>query len=358
MPFDLKQKPDLSQSVTFDYPQATVTNINLNSGDFLECNYVCGGSSPNIIYSKSALISNYKSNKLRIYGVLFKDLAAKIPHTGTLVIQNNPTTNSPGTVYMCFLLSPKIFTVPTDLDALMKTIDLNASPTLYLNNLTEGGSNNYIVYSGMDKMSMQTTNIIYMDPISVGSVSFNATKSDWIVDVNPKIYSIVKSNSTTAGEWMECDYAPMDTEEITTYNIPINSSVITESSRLDSFRTIIMFMVFLLLCVFAYLIIPSVYLAVIMKLLDLDVFGGKLSSNDDKKKNVLYIDIGLSTVFGLSGLILICVGAFADQDKVPDTSDILLSGIAISLVYIISYIVIQSKKMTGKFIEGVKYDYL
>jgi hypothetical protein len=118
-------------------------------------------------------------------------------------------------------------------------------------------------------------------------------------------------------------------------------------------------MVFLILCVFSYLIIPSVYLAVMTKLIA--AVGGNNISTGEKKIWILYLDIALSTVFGLTGLILICIGAFGNSDpSLPDyianTSDILLAGFSISIIFIISYIVVQSKKMTGKFIEGVKYE--
>lgn len=356
MSFDLTQTPDTKKSVLFDYPQTTVHNINLNDSEYLQCDFSTGGASSNIVYTESNVTSNFKSNQLRIYGVLFPKLVKTIEHTGTLVIKNTPTTNNPPNVYMCFLLRTNPIAVPTGIDNLMSPL-ANPNPSLYLNNLIkpETGTNQYIVYTGKDKNRNETTMIIYTSPISVAAQPFKSTASDWIGLVEPVSYSIVSKNSD--GEWMECDYAPMDSDEVvTTYNIPIQSSVLKDSKTFDSFRTLIMFMVFLMLCIFSYLIIPSVYLAVIAKLLT--AVGGNSISSGEKKTWILYIDIAISAVFGITGLILLCVGAFANPDEVKNTGDILLSGFIISIIFVISYIVIQSKKMTGKFIEGVKYDYL
>ena len=56
------------------------------------------------------------------------------------------------------------------------------------------------------------------------------------------------------------------------------------------------------------------------------------------------------------GLILICVGAFSDPTTVKNTGDILLAGFAFSIIYIISYIIIQGGKLGGgTFIPGVTY---
>jgi|LauGreSBDMM110SN_4_FD.fasta_scaffold45514_2 hypothetical protein len=361
MPFDLKQTTDTKQSVLFDYPQMTVTSVTLNDGDFLQGNYIGGGSSPNIVYTKSNVKSNFNSTQLRIYGVLFPKLVESIKHTGTLVIKNVGTTNSPPNVYMCFLLNTFKISVPSDIDKLISS-DGNTNPSFYLNNVVKpaSGTNQYISYAGKDKNSNDITVIIYTSPIPVVTQPFSETTSDWISVTEPPNYSIVDSAEAAGGEWMECDYAAIDSDEVvTTYNIPIQSSLIKDSNSLDSFRTLIMFMVFLILCVFSYLIIPSIYLAVMTKLIA--AVGGNNISTGEKKTWILYLDIALSTVFGLTGLILICIGAFGNSDpSLPDyianTSDILLAGFSISIIFIISYIVVQSKKMTGKFIEGVKYE--
>jgi hypothetical protein len=252
-------------------------------------------------------------------------------------------------------LNTSSITVPNDIDKLI-TSGVSTSPTVLLNQVIkpETGSNQHIIYTSSDKNGNQVTVVVYTSPISINTTPFTATTSDWIKNTNPEKYSMVDSAESSGGEWMECDYAPMDSDDvITTYNIPIQSSLIKDAKVLDSFRTLIMFMVFLLLCVFSYLIIPSVYLAVISKLL-----GNKFMSGGEKKTMILYIDIAISAVFGITGLVLLCVGAFSDPDVVPHTGDILLSGFVISIVFIISYIVVQSKKMTGKFIDGVKYDYI
>jgi len=359
MPFDIKQTPDVKQSVTFDFPQMSVNNIQLNDGEYLEGNVSGGGSNANVVYSNNNNILNFKTQSFRIYNILFPSLSSSIEHTGTLVIKNIPMTNSPPNVYMCFLLNTKVG-VPNDIDNIITSTSTESSKNLFLNNIIKPntGTNKYIVYEGKDINNNATTVVIYTSPISVNLMPFTSTESNWIKVVEPQNYAIVESAESAGGEWMECDYAPMDSDEVvTTYNIPIQSTLIKDANTLDSFRTIIMFMVFLMLCIFSYLIIPSVYLAVILKLMT-SLSSGRTLYGDERKKMILYIDIGISAVFGITGLILLCVGAFANPDEVKNTGEILLAGFAISIIYIISYVVVQSKKMTGKFIEGVKYDYI
>jgi hypothetical protein len=358
MPFDIEQTPDLRKSVTFDFPQMSVNDIQLNDGKYLEGSVSGGGSSANVVYSNNNIVLNFETESIRIYGILFPGLS-KIEHKGTLVIKNIPMTNSPPDVYMCFLLNTKP-NIPNDIDNIITSTSTESSKNLFLNNIIkpDTGTNKYIVYEGKDKSNNETTVIIYTSPIFVNTMSFTSTSSDWIKVVGPLSYSIVESAEYAGGEWMECDYAPMHSDEvITTYNIPIQSSILQDSSKMESFRTIIMFMVFLMLCIFSYLIIPSLYLAVVLKLVN---FGssGKTLYGEPLKKKILYIDIGISAVLGITGLVLLCVGAFSNPDKLKTTGEILLAGFAISIIYIISYVVVQSKKMTGKFIEGVKYDYV
>jgi hypothetical protein len=111
-----------------------------------------------------------------------------------------------------------------------------------------------------------------------------------------------------------------------------------------------MFVTFFIICVFAYFLIPTIYLAVLAKLIKDD------AAPEKKKKVVLYMDYVLSFVLGGVGLILICVGAFSDPTKVENTGDILLTGFAFSIIYIISYIIIQARKLGGgTFIPDVNY---
>jgi preprotein translocase subunit SecG len=149
---------------------------------------------------------------------------------------------------------------------------------------------------------------------------------------------------------MECDYVPIESADVTTYSLPIQSSLIKDSNSMDSLRTTIMFVTFFIICVFAYFLIPTVYLAVLAKLIKDD------APPEKKKKVVLYMDYVLSFLLGGVGLILICVGAFSDPTKVENTGDLLLAGFAVSIIYIISYIIIQARKLGGgTFIPGVTY---
>jgi hypothetical protein len=164
-------------------------------------------------------------------------------------------------------------------------------------------------------------------------------------------YSVIQLNQP--GEWMECEYVPIDSEEVTTYNIPIASDLVKSGSMFNAMQTIILFIVFFFICVFAYLVIPVSYLAVVG--IWLKQMAPNAYSSSDKKDYIWYLDAILSILVGGTGFILVCVALFTNN--LPNANDVILSGFCLGIIYIIGYIVIQSKKMSGgTFIPGVDYD--
>jgi hypothetical protein len=150
---------------------------------------------------------------------------------------------------------------------------------------------------------------------------------------------------------MVCENVEIDSDEtITSYNLPINSPILKEYGTVDSFKTAVMFIVFFFICVFSYLLIPPVYLMIIKKLVSRSKPNGM-----GEKDFVFIIDIILCVILGGTGLILIGVGALSKPCQVENQGDVLLSGFVISIIFIISYIVVQSKKMTGPFVPGIDY---
>ena len=63
------------------------------------------------------------------------------------------------------------------------------------------------------------------------------------------------------------------------------------------------------------------------------------------------MDLILSGRFIITALVLIYVGAFADNIK--NSGDILISGFCVAIIYTIGYIIIQAKKMDKKFLDNI-----
>jgi hypothetical protein len=317
----------------------------------IKSNFNGGGSTPNVVYTKSNTTVNFKATQLFVYGNVHGKNG--ISYAGELIIKNDPLTNAARTpsIYMCFILSYNSRNPPTDIDKIIGntgttpiSVSLNTGPD-------ETGESTYIVYNTTNDSGIPCIVMIFTNPIQINTKLTgysNRCDSLFVTPNNGLTYSIVQSK--TQGDWMECDYVPIESEEVTTYSLPIQSSLIQDSNSMDSLRTTIMFITFFIICVFAYFLIPTVYLAVLSKIVK------KGEEGDEKRKVVLYMDYVLSFLIGGTGLILICVGAFSDPTKVEDSGGILLAGFAMSIIYIISYIVIQAKKLSGGvFIPGVNY---
>ncbi len=354
--FGIDKTPETNQNLTQSYTNLSISGVTASTDPSIKlikanCQ---GGSGANVTYTKSNIPINYKASQLGIYGKLHK--INGVSYDGELVIKNIPTTNTGinPPIYMCFLLSSNSGNTPTDIDN--KIIHASGNTTQSITIATDSANAKYIVYKTTDSIGTPSIVAIFITPIQIkGPVSGYSAICEWFGSsptTSNSDYSILQN--TVDGDWMECDYVPIDSEQVTTYSLPIQSHIIKDASSMDSLRTIIMFVVFFIICVFSYILIPVIYLAVIAKL-----FAGKQAEQIDpvkKKKTILYMDYILSFILGGMGIILICVGAFSDPTKVENTGDILMAGFSISIIYIISYIVIQSKKLGGgKFVPGVNY---
>jgi hypothetical protein len=359
--FDLNQNPDTNQQIKHVYPTMTASSISLvtDSGTkFIKANFNGGGSTPNVVYTKSNTTVNFKATQLFVYGNVHSRNG--ISYAGELIIKNDPLTNASSTpsIYMCFILSNNSNNLETGIDKIINDAEKNKEKTPISVDLNTGGEgeSTYIVYKAANNSGIPCLVVLFTTPIQIKSnlSGFsNNCDSLFVTPNNNLTYSIVSSK--IEGDWMECDYVPIESAAVTTYSLPIQSSLIKDSNSMDSLRTTIMFVTFFIICVLAYFLIPTIYLAILSKLIKDDNASVKMSPVK-KKKIVLYMDYVLSFVFGGTGLILICVGAFSDPTKVENTGDILLTGFAFSIIYIISYIIIQARKLGGgTFIPDVNY---
>jgi len=352
MGFDQTKEPEKGETIQVNYPKLSVSGINNNNGDFISGTYFNNSSTQNITYTKNSIKNTYKAKELRIYGRLFPGIS--INHNATLVIKNSKDTNSDD-VYMCFLLNTNRVSQTTEIDKILTATQPTVEEVNISAALKRGtGSDQYIVYESKNFMGPCTV-MIYTSPIRIVTPTDSFTyTTDWFQDIskdNDVTNIVVNSVNAADQPWMVCENVEIDSDEmITSYNLPINSPILKEYGTVDSFKTMVMFIVFFFVCVFSYLIIPPVYLMIIKKIVDRSKPSGM-----GEKDFIFYIDFVICLLLGGTGFILLCIGALSKPGKVENQGDVLLSGFVISIIFIISYIVIQSKKMTGPFIPRVDY---
>lgn len=354
--FELNKQQDTSQSVYVNYLPIGLNSIFYDTRK----NYITASctqsSSSNLTYTNNGKSTEYKTVKLWILGQDANNplhIVNGQQYAGELIIQYSSTTGD-NTLYVCFPLNYKKSSSKGQIDNLLNNynnLQNNGMMTFDLNSdivaSTTGGSGPvvYIQYVSTN-ISPNATVLVYTHPLTITSINIQALNN-----TNPPIdmlptpvtsYNIIPLNAP--GDWMECDYVPIDSEEITTYNLPITSSIIQDKNTTDSFQTMILGTVFFFLFFFSYLIIPSIYLTLAKRFL-----GDGLLDTDEKKKKVGKMDMILSAGFIGVSLVLICVGAFTDLSSNP--GNILMSGFCIGIIYTMGYIIIQSKKTNPKFIE-------
>jgi hypothetical protein len=286
--FNPNQTINTSISLVASYPTLSVSNITTNS------NYSITGScqpssSSNITYTRSNSTSEYKANQLYIIGggprstYPLHNVSGVENITGELIIKN-VSTNNDNPIYMCYLLSSTTSgtSSTSQVDNILNTAATGSSSPIVVNLNADIEQNmssaKYIVYTS-SVINPGTTVVICTTPINVSSsVIFPLQNNAPLFDMSATIYSVISAN--VEGSWMECDYVPIESAAVTTYSLPIQSSLIKDSNSMDSLRTTIMFVTFFIICVFAYFLIPTIYLAVLAKLI-------KDDAAPEKKKKVV-----------------------------------------------------------------------
>jgi len=343
----------MSTTIAFDYPLMNITNIvnDSKAGTLTGQCSVSSSGPPNITFTTNNITNIYTATNIWIIGSTAPNGLHNIPNANfnaELVIQNSSGTGV--SFYMCFPLASSSSQQASDIDGLFtKPTPSSVAININLDIVPSAGTNSFIFYNSTTPDANPVA--VYTSPIQIQTdlIPYAGTLPISMSGTNPQTIS-----NSQVSEWMECDNVPIGSDTIATYNLPIQSGLVKDINTIDSFKTIVMFIIFFIACVFSYFLIPSAYLALI------NIYVGKRYMDPSAKKNVVYnIDLFISSVIiGFSILFLILgLGIFGNAGN-SNTGDLLLTGIILSIIYIIGYVVIQSKKLGGRFIEGVRYDYL
>ena len=364
--FNILQAVDTSQSISVNYLPMGITGL-MNDPQNNWLTALCTPSSnSNVTYTVNGVTTEYKANKLWVVGAASGtqnplhavSAPAGVNIVGELFIQNFDI-NGANPLYMCYLLAVTSASMAGQIDSMFQatassppqsviTVDLNADI-----NAKASTSDTYISYKSSN-VSTGSPVIVLTRPIFItSSLLFALQNNVGLFDMAPTPLSQYSMIATAApGTWMECDSVPIDSPMVTSLQVPTGSGLITDIASFGSFRVIIMFLVFFFICAFGYIIIPVAYLA-----LAYAAIGRSFLDQNSKRRRVMYMDYIISGVMLLISIILICIGALTPSTSMPNANlgNILLSGFCILIIYIMGYTIIQSKKMSGKFIEGLSY---
>ena len=369
--FNPSQSPDTTKSILATYSAVGLTGILNDPDNYYITALMDKSSTPNVTYTNSTggtqtfignsmwIIGNAAGSNNKLHSVQGVPPASV---AGELIIQNL-NSNGDQVLYMCYLLCLSTVAVPgaNQIDNIlnaaptttMMTVDLDAA-------ISSKPTSNpvYFEYTSPGvSYSPSSIVIVASQPIFITSVNIMTLQNNLGMFSMPmpspaSAYSVIQT--AQPGQWMECDYVPIDSEEVASYNLPISSNLIKSNSMFNSMQTIILFIVFFFICVFAYFTIPMSYLGLLALWLKKMIPPG---SGGNKKDYVWYFDAILSLLLGGTAFCLIFFAVFFPISTGASNNDAILSGFCIGIIYIIGYIVIQSKKMSGgTFIPGVDYN--
>ena len=243
--FIINKAEDSAKSININYLPMGLSQIEKTNDVSAWCQ---PSSSSNVTYNVNNVATEYKADKLWIVGTSSDSTIHHINGinnaTNELIIRNK-NTNGDKTLYMCYLLNI-VPSSPTEsqIDAIFKkaneggdsktiTVDLNSA-------IMQRNDPNakYIEYTS--SLGNDVTVILYTRPLDVLSVEMLdlSNGQNNLFDWAPANYNII--GAPAPGDWMECDYVPIDSDEVAAYSLPVSSGLVQESSANNSLKTMMM----------------------------------------------------------------------------------------------------------------------
>jgi hypothetical protein len=327
-------------------------NVSLNG--YIKVPFVNSLNTPNIIYD-----TNYYTQNLYIFKAfhIIKD----IQFNGELIIELNSPTNSSNKIYVCLLLNTITDTSGTEIDTIIQNTQSTSMNSLILNLNKYITSNTSVLYNDINGNKI----VIFTTPINISSslTNFNVLP-DFIFSLFNNNYSIIKTSiinnpiSTPSASltptikkegfkniesldpidhsdiYIDCKPTGVSAEEIATYQLPINSSLINDVNSNKISQTITAFFIFLFFLIISSLISPLFYHNFVWYAIKNDI------NITDKYTTLKSIDILLIVFFLILSLLFIGIGFSKHNIQLGYV------GIIFLIILFSSYSVISFYKLT------------
>lgn len=362
--FSITQTPNTSENVILNYSSVGLTNLNMDTQNSWISATCSRSSSPNVTYTNTSNVTTkYYASKLWIIG---GGSGSKYPlhnfsgypttvfpkgsPTAELIIKND-TEDYESHIYTCFLLNYVGSSAPPGSQIDNMFMNISNKQTQLTVNLNEdifrsdAPNAKHIQYTSK-KLGGGSNVIIYSEPINIGSTQVELLQNNLgLFDMYNSVYSI--TSSMDQGDWMECDYVPIDSEDVTTYSLPIDSGIVQDASGQTTIQTIMMFIVFAILTTFAYILFPKIYFYLLQQWVQYSI-GNAYLGMKQKEDKISSFDFWISMIWCGIAFLLIFAGAFWSNEGAA-----LSTGLTMSIYYILSYVIIQSKKTDATFLKDL-----
>jgi len=365
-PFDISQTPSTTESIQVQFPTSTLTSVsyinNMISGSIQSDSnsaanvsvmknnfpvnsfvatrfYIVGNSQSNSGPSDTTELTSFQQGPGDTQGYLV-NLTGDVQVYGELVIEGiDPKTSEK--MRICFLL----FTSNKSTPGIGSLVDLlQSSRDNPPKSVDFGGAISGAIMDAKTDPKLQRSYVKYdLDSytyiISTLPINVNATLifSNAFNLGASRVSSYAVIQTAVDEQWMECDYVPLGMDQVTTMmQVPIGS--VSDLDSEQSFRQVILFLVFLVFILAFYFVIPPLYKMLLWK----------LANNDQNAMcNVMkYLDYGYNIVLGVLWFILLWVGITSKDSNAPD---VLNSGIIIGVMHLITYGTVTVSKYNPNF---------
>ena len=378
MTINIDDKNKYNNNVKIDYNYNDIPiyinqfkNTIQNDG-FIKIPYISNRTDPDVIINKKQKlfkinnVSKMKQYKtLMLYIIKSQNIINDISYNAELIVEHKSTTNDM-TLFTCFLLKFDNGINMTNIDELFLDASNNGQNDITkkefsLNNLVnENKKNNKktIFFEPDEKTSV----VILTNPFLI-KTSFDKRFVSLIPPLfttSPSDYKILEPEQNSEGfknpliegfknpliegltQSVYCQPVEMTdpSGEIlseASLSIPLEGKYSPNRATNDIIRTAINFMAFVIILGFTYTMSPIVYNDFIIGLIE--------TQGQQKMIRVRSIDIYISIIF-----ILISFG-LVSQGITNNSPNYTIMGFFIGLFFIIAFVIIQSKKMTGSWFE-------
>jgi len=360
--FDITQTPSSSQTIQLEFQPSTITSVILDNNRITGTITVPNNPTANV----TLLTNSYKTKSFvakRFYivgtnqgGVLTQfnlgpsrasyppDLSNAKVQCAELVIEGTDLKSSTQ-MRLCFLLvmRPNAGSTGTSsLVTLLQSTSLSSSPPtkVEFGSAMQGAISDaqknpqikqlYCTYDADGYYYIVCTVPIYVPATLLFSNEIiNFTNSSRV-----KNYTVIAIDDNA--DWMECDYTPLGDETVNVLNVPIGS--VSDLNSDQAFRQIVMFIVFLLMLLVFYFVIPPLYQMAIYKI---------AGNNQANMCSVMkYVDIGMNVVLALLWIVLLSVGF---RSKEENALDVVYSGFVILIMQVILAGTLWVAKLSSDF---------
>ena len=333
--FNLNKTADGTKSITLNYLPIGLNNILFSDANKYVTASCEVSSSSNVTFVENNVSTEYKAKKIYIVGTANNtkiNMISGVPSDGQLIIRNT-NANGDKILYTCF---PLVVTNPGPRNSGIDAIIQTATSGTTSSTLSVDFNSDIFAKEVPDMKFVEYTSnlgnsakvVTFGHPISIISVYLKSLENNTnLFNLQPDEYSILIP--PVPGEWMECDYVPIDSEEVEAYNLPVSSSLVQDSAAHNSLKTMFMYILFLIFTGLSYSIIPLIYKYILKLVFE---FTGTIIRNEQMKK-MGYFDLVMRILLITITILFFMFGG-----------QYILYGVLIAIATLLGYIIISSKK--------------